>query len=126
MFGLSTFGIAMALLKWIPLRLVDKFLLLVTNLTLGNTDRLGLRRPKTGPIELKNATGKTPVLDVGVLSLIKSGKVKVPKHALRFFSFFFSAKLQVLINSVDMAGDGRCERDNKKWGQVHGWTRKRV
>ncbi|KAK4485853.1 hypothetical protein RD792_008501 [Penstemon davidsonii] len=77
MFGVSTFSIAMALLKWLPLRLVDKFLLLVANCTLGNTDRLGLRRPKTGPIELKNATGKTPVLDVGALSQIKSGKIKV-------------------------------------------------
>ncbi|KAF7138220.1 hypothetical protein RHSIM_Rhsim07G0156100 [Rhododendron simsii] len=43
----------------------------------GNTDKLGLWRPKTGPIELKNATGKTPVLDVGALSQIKSGKIKV-------------------------------------------------
>ncbi|KAA8521477.1 hypothetical protein F0562_012150 [Nyssa sinensis] len=77
MFGFSTFGIAMALLKWLPLRLVDKFLLLVATFTLGNTDKLGLRRPKTGPIELKNATGKTPVLDVGALSQIKSGKIKV-------------------------------------------------
>ncbi|CAK9187900.1 unnamed protein product, partial [Ilex paraguariensis] len=77
MFGLSTFGIAMALLKWIPLRLVDKLLLLMANFTLGNTDRLGLHRPKTGPIELKNATGKTPVLDVGALSQIKSGNIKV-------------------------------------------------
>ncbi|KAL2897730.1 putative indole-3-pyruvate monooxygenase YUCCA4 [Bienertia sinuspersici] len=77
MFGLSTFGVAMALLKWFPLRLVDKFLLLVANLTLGNTDQVGLRRPKTGPLELKNATGKTPVLDVGAFSLIKSGKIKV-------------------------------------------------
>ncbi|XP_068651951.1 probable indole-3-pyruvate monooxygenase YUCCA4 [Aristolochia californica] len=77
MFGFSTFGIAMALLKWLPLRLVDKSLLLVANFTLGNTDRLGLRRPKTGPIELKNVTGKTPVLDVGALSAIKSGKIKV-------------------------------------------------
>ncbi|XAR70925.1 Indole-3-pyruvate monooxygenase [Bertholletia excelsa] len=77
MFGISTFGIAMALLKWLPLRLVDKFLLLAANFTLGNTDRLGLRRPKTGPIELKNATGKTPVLDVGALSQIKAGKIKV-------------------------------------------------
>ncbi|KAL2517618.1 putative indole-3-pyruvate monooxygenase YUCCA4 [Abeliophyllum distichum] len=32
---------------------------------------------KLGPIELKNATGKTPVLDVGALSQIKSGKIKV-------------------------------------------------
>ncbi|KAL9443076.1 hypothetical protein AB3S75_016434 [Citrus x aurantiifolia] len=52
-FGFSTFGIAMALLRWFPLR------------------------PKTGPIELKNITGKTPVLDVGALSQIKSGKIKV-------------------------------------------------
>ncbi|KAH8504268.1 hypothetical protein Peur_046148 [Populus x canadensis] len=77
MFGMSTFGIAMALLKWLPLRLVDKFLLLVANLILGSTDQLGLKRPKTGPIELKNVTGKTPVLDVGALSQIKSGKIKV-------------------------------------------------
>ncbi|XVE63550.1 hypothetical protein DITRI_Ditri07aG0029100 [Diplodiscus trichospermus] len=75
--GFSTFGIAMGLLKWFPLRLVDKFLLLLANFTLGNTDQLGLRRPKTGPIELKNVTGKTPVLDVGALSQIKSGKIKV-------------------------------------------------
>ncbi|KAI5669452.1 hypothetical protein M9H77_19305 [Catharanthus roseus] len=77
MFGISTFEIAMTLLKWIPVTLVDKFLLMVANFTLGNTERLGLRRPKTGPIELKNATGKTPVLDVGALSLIKAGKIKV-------------------------------------------------
>ncbi|GLT80514.1 hypothetical protein SLA2020_519490 [Shorea laevis] len=76
-FGFSTFGIAMTLLRWFPQRLVDKFLLLIANLTLGNTDKLGLRRPKTGPLELKNITGKTPVLDVGALSQIKSGKIKV-------------------------------------------------
>ncbi|KAF3447192.1 hypothetical protein FNV43_RR12372 [Rhamnella rubrinervis] len=79
MLGFSTFGVAVALVKWLPLKLVDKILLLIANLTIGNTDRLGLRRPKTGPIELKNATGKTPVLDVGALSQIKSGKIKVMK-----------------------------------------------
>lgn len=77
MFGMSTFGVAMTLLRWLPVRLVDKFLLLVANFTLGNTDQLGLPRPKTGPIELKNVTGKTPVLDVGALSQIRSGKIKV-------------------------------------------------
>ncbi|KAL7187520.1 hypothetical protein ACSBR1_037577 [Camellia fascicularis] len=39
MFGFSTFGVAMALLKWLPLGLVDKFLLLIANFTVGNTDR---------------------------------------------------------------------------------------
>ncbi|KAL8504155.1 hypothetical protein ACS0TY_022767 [Phlomoides rotata] len=75
--GISTFAIAMALLKWLPLSLVDKLLIVLANLTLGKTERLGLRRPKTGPIELKNATGKTPVLDIGAISQIKSGKIKV-------------------------------------------------
>ncbi|XP_030543039.1 probable indole-3-pyruvate monooxygenase YUCCA4 [Rhodamnia argentea] len=77
MFGFSTFGLAMSLLKWLPLRMVDKLLLVMANLVLGNTDHLGLQRPKTGPIELKNITGKTPVLDVGALSHIKSGDIKV-------------------------------------------------
>lgn len=81
-FGLSSFGIAMTLLKWFPLKLVDNFLLLLANSYLGNTDRLGLRRPKTGPIELKNATGKTPVLDVGAISLIQSGQIRV-RHAVK-------------------------------------------
>ncbi|XP_071918578.1 probable indole-3-pyruvate monooxygenase YUCCA4 isoform X1 [Coffea arabica] len=76
-FGISTFAVAMALLKWLPLWLVDKFLLMVANFSIGNTDTLGLKRPKTGPIQLKNATGKTPVLDVGALSQIKAGKIKV-------------------------------------------------
>ncbi|XP_073129504.1 probable indole-3-pyruvate monooxygenase YUCCA4 isoform X3 [Henckelia pumila] len=77
MFGISTFTIAMTLLKLFPLKLVDKFLLLVANFTLGNTDELNLPRPKTGPLELKNATGKTPVLDAGALSQIKSCKITV-------------------------------------------------
>ncbi|KAF8115866.1 hypothetical protein N665_0025s0309 [Sinapis alba] len=76
-FGLSSFGIAMTLLKWFPLKLVDNLLLLLAYFSLGNTDRLGLRRPKTGPIELKNVTGKTPVLDVGAISLIQSGQIRV-------------------------------------------------
>ncbi|XP_071720021.1 probable indole-3-pyruvate monooxygenase YUCCA4 [Rutidosis leptorrhynchoides] len=83
MFGFTTFGIAMALLKWLPLRVVDKLILFMANLTLGNTDKLGLKRPKTGPLELKNATGKTPVLDTGALSLIKSGNIKVVEQGIR-------------------------------------------
>ncbi|MED6113133.1 putative indole-3-pyruvate monooxygenase YUCCA4 [Stylosanthes scabra] len=74
--GISSFGIAMALYKWFPLKIVDKFLLLMANMMLGNTSHYGIRRPKTGPIELKLATGKTPVLDVGQVAQIKSGNIK--------------------------------------------------
>lgn len=74
---MSTFGVAMALLKWLPVRVVDGLLLAAAHMILGDTGRLGLRRPKTGPIELKNLTGKTPVLDVGALDQIKSGNITV-------------------------------------------------
>jgi indole-3-pyruvate monooxygenase len=77
MFGFSTYGIAMSLYKWLPLKLVDKFLLLVASFLLGNTNHYGIKRPKTGPIELKLATGKTPVLDVGQITQIKAGNIKV-------------------------------------------------
>ncbi|XP_016456944.1 indole-3-pyruvate monooxygenase YUCCA6-like [Nicotiana tabacum] len=77
MLGKSTFGMSMWLLKWLPMRLVDGFLLMVSRLMLGDTSRLGLDRPQTGPLELKNLSGKTPVLDVGTLAKIKSGDIKV-------------------------------------------------
>ncbi|GFZ08438.1 flavin-binding monooxygenase family protein [Actinidia rufa] len=77
MLGKSTFGLSMWLLKWLPIRLVDRFLLIVSWLILGDTARFGLHRPPLGPLELKNSSGKTPVLDIGTLAKIKSGDIKV-------------------------------------------------
>ncbi|KAI3696679.1 hypothetical protein L6452_29147 [Arctium lappa] len=77
MLGKSTFGLSMWLLKWFPMRLVDRFLLIVSWLILGNTARFGLDRPVVGPLELKNLSGKTPVLDVGALAKIKKGDIKI-------------------------------------------------
>lgn len=77
MLGKSTFGLSMWLLKWFPMRLVDRFLLIVSWLILGNTARFGLDRPMVGPLELKNLSGKTPVLDVGALAKIKKGDIKI-------------------------------------------------
>ncbi|GAA0139351.1 hypothetical protein Leryth_017097 [Lithospermum erythrorhizon] len=77
MLGISTFGLSMWLLKWLPLRLVDYFLLIMSWLFLGDTAKLGIDRPKMGPLELKNVSGKTPVLDVGTLAKIRSGDIKV-------------------------------------------------
>ncbi|KAK4781236.1 hypothetical protein SAY87_017342 [Trapa incisa] len=77
MLGRSTFGLSMWLLKWLPISLVDQFLLLVSHLMLGDTAKYGLRRPKLGPLKLKNLTGKTPVLDVGTLPKIRRGDIKV-------------------------------------------------
>ncbi|XP_058113624.1 indole-3-pyruvate monooxygenase YUCCA6-like [Magnolia sinica] len=77
MLGRSTFGLSMWLLKWLPVHMVDRFLLLVSWLMLGDTARLGLDRPQIGPLELKNLSGKTPVLDVGTLAKIREGEIKV-------------------------------------------------
>ncbi|CAL5397040.1 unnamed protein product [Camellia sinensis] len=77
MLGRSTFGLSMCLLKWFPMRLVDRFLLLLSRLMIGDTARLGLTRPKLGPLELKSSSGKTPVLDIGTLQKIKTGNIKV-------------------------------------------------
>ena len=77
MLGRSTFGLSMWMLKWLPIRLVDRFLLILSWLILGNTAQFGLHRPPLGPLELKNSSGKTPVLDIGTLAKIKSGDIKV-------------------------------------------------
>ncbi|KAI3790177.1 hypothetical protein L2E82_03018 [Cichorium intybus] len=77
MLGRSTFGLSMWLLKWFPVRVVDRLLLLASHFLIGDTNRLGLNRPKLGPLELKNVSGKTPVLDVGTLEKIRSGGIKV-------------------------------------------------
>ncbi|KAJ8526563.1 hypothetical protein K7X08_029040 [Anisodus acutangulus] len=83
MLGKSTFGLSMWLLKWLPIRLVDQFLLITSRLLLGDTARLGLDRPEIGPLQLKNLSGKTPVLDVGTLAKIKSGDIKVCPGIMR-------------------------------------------
>ncbi|CAL1359516.1 unnamed protein product [Linum trigynum] len=83
MLGTSTFGLSMWLTKWFSIRAVDRFLLLMSRLMLGDTARLGLTRPKLGPLELKGLTGKTPVLDVGTLAKIRSGHIKVRRGIKR-------------------------------------------
>ncbi|OAY83387.1 Indole-3-pyruvate monooxygenase YUCCA2 [Ananas comosus] len=84
MLGISTFGLSMWLLKWFPIRAVDRLLLLLARLALGDTARLGLNRPWLGPLELKSLTGKTPVLDIGTLAKIRSGHIKVFPAIRRF------------------------------------------
>lgn len=77
MLGTSTFGLSTSLLKWLPVKLVDQFLLMMSRLMLGDTAELGLTRPAIGPFEHKIISGKTPVLDVGTLAKIKAGNIKV-------------------------------------------------
>ena len=72
-------------MRWLPLRVVDKILLLLARIVLGNLEKYGLKRPSVGPLELKNTAGKTPVLDIGALKKIRSGEIKVVPGIRRFF-----------------------------------------
>ncbi|RLM94132.1 indole-3-pyruvate monooxygenase YUCCA2-like [Panicum miliaceum] len=85
MLGHSTFGLSMWMLKWLPVHVVDRILLCIARAILGDTARLGLKRPASGPLELKSLSGKTPVLDVGTFAKIKSGDIKV-RPAIRQIS----------------------------------------
>ncbi|XXG73979.1 hypothetical protein AAC387_Pa07g2818 [Persea americana] len=84
MLGTSTFALSMWLLKWFPLKLVDALILSYSRLVLGDTVQFGLERPKIGPLQLKNDTGRTPVLDVGTFAKIKSGQIKVVPSIRQF------------------------------------------
>lgn len=75
--GKSTFLVAMMLMKNLPIWLTDRLLVGYTYLTLGDTASVGIPRPTKGPMQLKEVSGKTPILDVGTLAAIKSGQVKV-------------------------------------------------
>ncbi|CAO2181446.1 unnamed protein product [Urochloa humidicola] len=75
--GLSTYKLSMWLLMYLSVQTVDRILLFLTRLVLGDTARFGIPRPSIGPMELKTVSGKTPVLDVGTIAKIKSGDIKV-------------------------------------------------
>ncbi|CAN1131392.1 Probable indole-3-pyruvate monooxygenase YUCCA8 [Linum perenne] len=83
-YGKSTFELAILLMSWLPLWLVDKIILILTWLVMGSLKSYGLSRPSIGPLTLKDAEGKTPVLDVGALQMIKSGAIKVVPGIKRF------------------------------------------
>ncbi|KAK4441546.1 putative indole-3-pyruvate monooxygenase YUCCA5 [Sesamum alatum] len=83
-FGKSTFELAIFMLKWLPLWLVDKIMLLLAWMILGNMEKYGLKRPSVGPMELKNIHGKTPVLDIGALEKIRSREIQIVPGIKRF------------------------------------------
>lgn len=97
---MSTFQLGMLMMKWLPLWLVDKLLLILAWLILGSTDKYGLKRPKIGPLELKNSHGKSPVLDIGALQKIRGGEIKVVAGVKKF-----SCGLVELVNGENLEID---------------------
>lgn len=74
--GLSilAWGIALSML---PVRLADAIGSLVSRLTIGRLDRLGLRKLPYGPIAQIRRTGRIPLLDVGTIARIRRREIEV-------------------------------------------------
>ena len=69
--------LGMTLARRLPLNLVDNLLVMAANLIFGDLSRHGIRGPKMGPMILKSKTGRSAVIDVGTVGLIKKGIIKV-------------------------------------------------
>lgn len=76
LFGRPTQLTALKLAK-LPHWLGDMLGAMASRLAVGNMEKYGIPKPDVAPAKLLRTTGKTPVIDVGAVPLIKQGKVKV-------------------------------------------------
>uniref|UniRef100_A0A0D3HS58 indole-3-pyruvate monooxygenase n=1 Tax=Oryza barthii TaxID=65489 RepID=A0A0D3HS58_9ORYZ len=68
----------MKLASWsLPVKFVDFILVVLAYLWFGNLSKYGIVRPNKGPLLLKANTGRSAVIDVGTVELIKKGDIKV-------------------------------------------------
>lgn len=83
----------MKLASWsLPVKFVDFILVVLAYLWFGNLSKYGIVRPNKGPLLLKANTGRSAVIDVGTVELIKKGDIKVTK--------FLTQHRKVYINSI--------------------------
>ncbi|KQK02875.1 probable indole-3-pyruvate monooxygenase YUCCA10 [Brachypodium distachyon] len=69
--------LGMTLAHHLPLNIVDHLLVMMADFVFGNLSKHGIMRPKKGPLVLKLETGRSAVIDVGTVGLIKKGTIKV-------------------------------------------------
>ncbi|ESR47581.1 putative indole-3-pyruvate monooxygenase YUCCA11 [Citrus sinensis] len=67
----------MLLLKFLPCKLVDFIVVMLSKMKFGNLFKYGLERPKKGPFHFKAITGQTPTMDVGAMDKIRKGEIQV-------------------------------------------------
>ncbi|RLM58471.1 putative indole-3-pyruvate monooxygenase YUCCA11 [Panicum miliaceum] len=73
--GLIRLGTTLA--QHVPVTIVDCLIVNIANFIFGDLSRHGIVRPKPGPLVLKSKTGRSSVIDVGTVGLIKKGIIKV-------------------------------------------------
>ncbi|PRQ40775.1 putative indole-3-pyruvate monooxygenase [Rosa chinensis] len=69
--------IGMVLLKYLPVKVVDAIVMFLIKWKFGNLSKYGVQIPKMGPFYLKEAKGRSPIIDVGTIEKIKSGEIQV-------------------------------------------------
>ena len=69
--------LGMTLVQHTPVNVVDDLLVRLSKFVFGDLSRHGIVRPKIGPLLLKAKTGRSAVIDVGTVGLIKKGVIKV-------------------------------------------------
>ena len=69
--------LGMTLVQHIPVNIVDGLLVRLSNFVFGDLSKHGIVRPKLGPLLQKAKTGRSAVIDVGTIGLIKDGAIKV-------------------------------------------------
>ena len=107
-----------------PIAWGDAIAKVFRNLTVGDLSRWGIRTSDVSPLRQLRELGKTPVIDIGTLSRIRRGEIKVHPgiesfmpHALRFvdgteqpfdaviFATGYEAQLQRLFPGTDLPVD---------------------
>lgn len=65
------------LMNFLPPRIADLLSAPLVNAIIGDITRLGLKRKPYGPLEQVRREGKSPILDIGTIQLIRKGKIKI-------------------------------------------------
>jgi hypothetical protein len=65
------------LLARLPRRIGDALARVLRDLTVGDLSRYGMRRSRISPLRQLREEGRTPVIDVGTLAMIKQGRIAV-------------------------------------------------
>lgn len=73
------------MLEYIPFGIGDALGALFRNLAIGNLSTYGLQSSPLSPARQLRKTGKTPVIDIGTVDLIRAGRIKV-KPAIDHFT----------------------------------------
>ncbi|CAL4986993.1 unnamed protein product [Urochloa decumbens] len=69
--------LGMTLVQHTPVNTVDDLLVRMSKFLFGDLSKHGIVRPEIGPLLLKEQTGQSAVIDVGTVSLINKGTIKV-------------------------------------------------